>query len=115
MLKAVENVLQGRSRSLCLVADDSVYLPLLVAKLLEAPHVISSFPGPKENGLQYMQAAVSANNLSPNCIKAVGKGVKKLTMHGTNQKKVDLLIAEPFYFGQDGMLPWQNLRFGIFH
>ncbi|XP_050871425.1 protein arginine N-methyltransferase 1.6 [Lathyrus oleraceus] len=111
MLKAVENVLQGRSHSLCLVADDSVYLPLLVARLSEAPHIISSFPGLKERGLRYLQAAARANNLSPNCIKVVEKGVKKLTMHDTNQKKVDLLIAEPFYFGQDGMLPWQNLRF----
>ncbi|KAG4378969.1 hypothetical protein GLYMA_17G141300v4 [Glycine max] len=24
---------------------------------------------------------------------------------------VDLLLAEPFYVGHDGMLPWQNLRF----
>lgn len=111
MLKAVESVLQGRRPSLCLVADDSVFLPLLVAKLSEASHVISSFPRLKENGLQYLRAAPRANNISPNCIEVVEKGVKKLTMQDTNQKKVDLLIAEPFYFGHDSMLPWQNLRF----
>ncbi|GAU24492.1 hypothetical protein TSUD_156040 [Trifolium subterraneum] len=110
MLKAVKSVLQGRGNLLCLVADDSVYLPLLVAKLSKAPYVIS-FSRLKEKGLQYLQAAVRANNLSPDCIKTVEKGVKQLTMHDTNQKKVDLLIAEPFYFGHDGMLPWQNLRF----
>ncbi|XP_045790454.1 protein arginine N-methyltransferase 1.6 [Trifolium pratense] len=111
MLKAVKSVLQGRGNLLCLVADDSVYLPLLVAKFSEAPHVISSFSRLKEKGLQYLQAAARANNLPPNCIKTVEKGLKQLTMHDTNQKKVDLLIAEPFYFGHDGMLPWQNLRF----
>ncbi|XP_073219808.1 protein arginine N-methyltransferase 1.6 [Cicer arietinum] len=111
MLKALKSVLQGRRHLLCVVADDSVFLPLLVAKLSEAPHVISSFPGLKERGFQYLQAAARANNLSPDCIKAVEKGVKQLTMHDTNEKQVDLLIAEPFYFGHDGMLPWQNLRF----
>ncbi|WJX20573.1 Protein arginine N-methyltransferase 7 [Trifolium repens] len=92
-------------------ADDSVYLPLLVAKLSEAQNVISSFSRLKEKSLQYLQAAARANNLPPNCIKTVEIGAKQLTMHDTNQKKVDLLIAEPFYFGHDGMLPWQNLRF----
>ncbi|MCH88867.1 protein arginine N-methyltransferase 1.6-like, partial [Trifolium medium] len=88
MLKAVKSALQGRGHSLCLVADDSVYLPLLVAKLSEAPHVISSFSRLKEKGLQYLQAAARANNLPPNCIKTIEKGVKQLTMHDTNQKKV---------------------------
>jgi hypothetical protein len=72
-----------------LVADDSVYLPLLVAKLSEAPNVISSFSRLKEKSRQYLQAAVRANNLPPNCIKTVEKGVKQLTMHDTNQKKVE--------------------------
>ncbi|KAJ1390116.1 S-adenosyl-L-methionine-dependent methyltransferase [Sesbania bispinosa] len=111
MLKALESVLQGRDCSLCMVADDSVFLPLLVAHLSETPHIISLLPGLKERGLQYLQAAAQANRLSPNCIEVLEKRVKQLTMHDTNQKKVDLLIAEPFYFGHDGMLPWQNLRF----
>ncbi|KAK7330757.1 hypothetical protein VNO77_24956 [Canavalia gladiata] len=111
MLKAVQSVLQGRVRPLCLVADDSVFLPLLVSQLLEATHVMSLLPGLKERGLKYLQAAAHANGLSPNCVEVLEKRVKQLTMHDTHQKKVDLLIAEPFYVGHDGMLPWQNLRF----
>ncbi|XP_061341078.1 protein arginine N-methyltransferase 1.6 isoform X2 [Gastrolobium bilobum] len=111
MLKAIESGLQGRGRSLCLVADDSIFLPLLMANLSEAPHVISLLPGLKERGLHYLQAAACANRLSPNCIEVLEKRVKQLTMHDTHQKKVDLLIAEPFYLGHDSMLPWQNLRF----
>ncbi|XP_057415264.1 protein arginine N-methyltransferase 1.6 isoform X2 [Lotus japonicus] len=111
MLKTVESVLQGRGDSLCMVADDSVFLPLLVAQLSEAPHIISLLPGLKERGLQYLQAAANANHLPPNCIEILGKRVKQLTTQDTHQKKVDLLIAEPFYLGHDGMLPWQNLRF----
>ncbi|RDX72827.1 Protein arginine N-methyltransferase 1.6 [Mucuna pruriens] len=107
MLKAVQST--GRGRPLCLVADDSVFLPLLVAQLSEA-HVMSVLPGLKERGLQYLQTAAYANGLSRNCIEVLEKGVKQLTMHDMHQKKVDLLIAEPFYVGHDGMLPWQNLR-----
>ncbi|KAH1133011.1 hypothetical protein AAZX31_05G057000 [Glycine max] len=111
MLKAVQSMLQGRDHPLCLVADDSVFLPLLVAQLSEASHVMSLLPGLKERGLQYLQAAAHANGLSRNCIEVLEKRVKQLTMHDIHQKKVDLLIAEPFYVGHDGMLPWQNLRF----
>ncbi|XP_027336052.1 protein arginine N-methyltransferase 1.6 isoform X2 [Abrus precatorius] len=111
MSKAVQSVLQGRGHTLCLVADDSVFLPLLVARLSEAPHVMSLLPGLKESGLQYLHTATNANGLSPNCIEVLEKRVKQLSMHDTHQKKVDLLIAEPFYVGHEGVLPWQNLRF----
>ncbi|KAL2321576.1 hypothetical protein Fmac_025955 [Flemingia macrophylla] len=111
MLKALQSKLQGRDRRLCLVADDSVFLPLLVAQFPEAPHVMSLLPGLKERGLKYLQAAAHANGLSHKCIEVLEKGVKQLTMHDLHQKKVDLLMAEPFYVGHDSMLPWQNLRF----
>jgi hypothetical protein len=32
-----------------------------------------SFPGLKERGIRYLQAAARANNLPPDCIKAVEK------------------------------------------
>ncbi|KAL9276779.1 hypothetical protein ACSQ67_025684 [Phaseolus vulgaris] len=108
MLKAVQSM--GKDRLLCLVVDDSVVLPLLVAKLSEAS-VMSLFPGLRERGLQYLQAVAHANGLSHSCIEVLEKSVQQLNMHDIHQKKVDLLIAEPFYVGHDGMLPWQNLRF----
>ncbi|KAK7327202.1 hypothetical protein VNO80_31567 [Phaseolus coccineus] len=108
MLKAVQSM--GKDRLLCLVVDDSVVLPLLVAKLSEAS-IMSLFPGLRERGLQYLQAVAHANGLSHSCIEVLEKSVQQLNMHDIHQKKVDLLIAEPFYVGHDGMLPWQNLRF----
>ncbi|XP_047179245.1 protein arginine N-methyltransferase 1.6 isoform X2 [Vigna umbellata] len=108
MLKAVQSM--GKDRLLCLVVDDSVFLPLLVAKLSEAS-VMSLLPGLRERGLQYLQAVAHANGLSHSCIEVLEKNVQQLNMHDIHQKKVDLLIAEPFYVGHDGMLPWQNLRF----
>ncbi|XP_017437068.1 protein arginine N-methyltransferase 1.6 isoform X4 [Vigna angularis] len=108
MLKAVQSM--GKDRLLCLVVDDSAFLPLLVAKLSEAS-VMSLLPGLRERGLQYLQAVAHANGLSHSCIEVLEKNVQQLNMHDIHQKKVDLLIAEPFYVGHDGMLPWQNLRF----
>ncbi|XP_052735163.1 protein arginine N-methyltransferase 1.6 isoform X3 [Vigna angularis] len=58
MLKAVQSM--GKDRLLCLVVDDSAFLPLLVAKLSEAS-VMSLLPGLRERGLQYLQAVAHAN------------------------------------------------------
>ncbi|MED6210293.1 Protein arginine N-methyltransferase 7 [Stylosanthes scabra] len=111
MWKAVESALEGKSRPLCLITDDSVFLPLLVAHLAEESHVISLLPGLMDRGSQYLQAVAQANHISPDRIEVLGKRVKQLTINDTHEKKVVLLIAEPFYLGLDGMLPWQNLRF----
>lgn len=81
--------LQGRDCSLCLVADDSVFLPLLVAHLSETSHVISLFPGLGRKGLQYLQAVSQVNGLSRDRIEVLEKRVKYLTVHDTHQKKVE--------------------------
>ncbi|KAM5572882.1 hypothetical protein ABKV19_012770 [Rosa sericea] len=111
MFNAISNALQGRVDPLCIVADDSVFLTLLIAHLSKTSHVISFFPGLQDKGLQYLQAVASANNFSVDRVEYIKKKKTKLTVHDTHQRKVDLLIAEPFYYGTDSMLPWQNLRF----
>ncbi|KAE8055902.1 hypothetical protein FH972_012713 [Carpinus fangiana] len=111
MLKSMRNALQERVNSLCIVADDSLFLTLLVAHLSRTSHVISLFPGLRDKGAQYLQAVADANGFSMDRVEVLEKRKTRLTMHDTHQKKVDLLIGEPFYYGNDGMLPWQNLRF----
>lgn len=111
MFQAIRNVLQERVDALCIVADDSVFLTLLVAHLSKTSHVISLFPGLREKGAQYLQAVADANGFSMDRVEVLEKRKTCLTMHDTHQKEVDLLIGEPFYYGNDGMLPWQNLRF----
>ncbi|KAH0974015.1 hypothetical protein GBA52_015914 [Prunus armeniaca] len=96
---------------LCIVADDSIFLTLLVAHLSKTSHVMSFFPGLQDKGFQYLQAVANSNGFSIDRVEFLNKRKTKLTMHDTHQKKVDLLIGEPFYYGMDGMLPWQNLRF----
>ncbi|CAK7356390.1 unnamed protein product [Dovyalis caffra] len=108
MLMALRNL--ERVHSLCVVADDSVFLSLLVTHLSKTSDVISLFPGLQERGAQYLQAVADANGFTADRIEVFQKK-KYLTLDDTKQKKVDLLIGEPYYYGNDGMLPWQSLRF----
>ncbi|KAF5729852.1 protein arginine N-methyltransferase 1.6-like [Tripterygium wilfordii] len=111
MLEAVRNALQERVNPLCLVADDSIFLALLVAQLSKSSHVIACFPGLRDMGAQYLRIISDANGVSEDGIEVRDKGKRYLTLDDTHQKKVDLFIGEPYYHGNDGMLPWQNLRF----
>ncbi|XP_057978253.1 protein arginine N-methyltransferase 1.6 isoform X2 [Malania oleifera] len=107
---AIQNALLGKAPSLCVVADDSLFLPILIAHLSKSAHVISLSPGLPEKASQYFQAVADANGYSMDQVKVLGRR-KCLTLQDTHQKKVDLLIGEPFYCGNEGMLPWQNLQF----
>ncbi|CAN1185903.1 Protein arginine N-methyltransferase 1.6 [Linum perenne] len=112
MSKAVENALEGRVEPLCIVADDSVFLTLLAARLSETSRVVSLFPGLRDKGAQYLETVAKENGIAAaaNRIEVVNDK-KNIALHCTNQKKVDLLLGEPYYHGNEGMLPWQNLRF----
>lgn len=111
MLMAARYALQGKTSPLCIVADDSLFLTVLMACLSKSSHVISLFPGLHEKGLQYLQAVADANGFSMNRVEVVGRRKTYMTLDDTDHRKVDLLVGEPFYYGNDGMLPWQNLRF----
>nr|QEG03054.1 arginine N-methyltransferase 7 isoform X1 [Cymbidium ensifolium] len=110
-LIAVKNALQRlRVSPLCVVADDSILLTILAASLSETSKVISSFHGFQGKGCAYVQAASVANGFSMDRIHILNKSISSLQSDDTPWK-VDLFLAEPFYHGNEGMLPWQNLRF----
>ncbi|KAJ0047970.1 hypothetical protein Pint_15875 [Pistacia integerrima] len=116
MFTAIRNALQRRVQPLCIIADDSVFLTICVAHLSKTADVLSLFPGLRDKGAQYLEAVSDANGFSMDRMKVLQKRKTYLTLDDTHQKKlfclqVDLLIAEPYYYGNDGMLPWQNLRF----
>ncbi|KAG4206416.1 hypothetical protein ERO13_A03G008400v2 [Gossypium hirsutum] len=111
VLAAVRNALQGRVNPLCVVVDDSIFLTLLAANLSKTSHVLSLFPGLREKGAQYLENVVKANSFSMDRVEVREKRKPCLTLHDTHGKKVDMLIGEPYYYANEGMLPWQNLRF----
>ncbi|CAN1185906.1 Protein arginine N-methyltransferase 7 [Linum perenne] len=89
MSKAVENALEGRVEPLCIVADDSVFLTLLAARLSEASRVVSLFPGLRDKGAQYLETVAKENGIdaAANRIEVVNDK-KNIALHCTNQKKV---------------------------
>ena len=72
----------------CIVADDSVFLALVVSSLLPSSKVIAMFPGLRDKGFNYLRAVVDANNLSMDRINVIGKKASSLTMNDLKHKKV---------------------------
>lgn len=81
--------LEGKSSPLCIVADDSVFLTILIACLTSSTssHVISMFPGLREKGHMYLQAVADANGFSMDRVEVIGRKTC-LTLDDTNQRKV---------------------------
>jgi len=77
-----------RSSPTCIVADDSVFLALVVSSLLPSSKVIAMFPGLRDKGFNYLRAVVDANNLSMDRINVIGKKASSLTMNDLKHKKV---------------------------
>lgn len=77
--------LEARVCHLCIVADDSIYFTLLVLHLSKS-HVISLFPGLRDDGAHYIKAVAKANGFADDRVEVLKK--KCLTLHDTHQKKV---------------------------
>ncbi|MQM09764.1 hypothetical protein Taro_042640 [Colocasia esculenta] len=110
-LTAARNALHGKSCPVCLVADDSVFLTIAAACLSEDSLVVSMFPGLQDMGAAFLKAIADSNNIQMDRIRILGKRATSLISENLSGRKVDLLVAEPFYSGSEGMLPWQSLRF----
>ncbi|KAG6427752.1 hypothetical protein SASPL_111999 [Salvia splendens] len=120
MLNAIKNAAHAISWKLpihqkvdpvCLVADDSIFLAVSVAHLSKTSQVMPLFPGLGNKGMQYLQKASIANSFTMDRIEFVRRKELLSSLQGSPHRKIDLFIAEPFYYGNDNVLPWQNLRF----
>ncbi|CAI9095814.1 OLC1v1031836C1 [Oldenlandia corymbosa var. corymbosa] len=111
MLNAIKNSLQQKVAPMCMVVDDSLFLPVAVANLYKSSHVIALFPGLRQKGAHHLQAIASANSYTVDHIEVPQTRKQQLTLQDTHQRRIDLLLGEPFYYGTENMLPWQNLRF----
>ncbi|XP_047948609.1 protein arginine N-methyltransferase 1.6 isoform X1 [Salvia hispanica] len=111
MLNAIKNAIHQKVDPLCLVADDSIFLAVAVAHLSKTSQVMPLFPGLGNKGMQYLQKASIANSYSMDRIEFLRRKELLSSLQGSPHRKIDLFIAEPFYYGNDNVLPWQNLRF----
>ncbi|XP_057787065.1 protein arginine N-methyltransferase 1.6 isoform X2 [Salvia miltiorrhiza] len=111
MLNVVKKALHQKVGPLCLVADDSIFLAVAVAHLSKTSQVMPLFPGLGKKGMQYLQKASVSNSYTMDRIEFLKKKDLLSSLQGSLQRKIDLFIAEPFYYGNDNVLPWQNLRF----
>lgn len=109
--------LQRRAPSLCIVADDSIFLALLVARLTQESHVMAFFPGLRDKGARYLQAVADANGFTMDRVEVLEKRSTSLSMRETHQKKVSITSSlytmseiNLFYFrNQKAELPLQEL------
>ncbi|XP_010322902.1 protein arginine N-methyltransferase 1.6 isoform X5 [Solanum lycopersicum] len=109
-LELEQSEMKQKTPSLCVVVDDSIFLAVALAHLAKGSHVLSLFPGLQEKGALYLQAVATANGYSKDHVE-VQKMSELLTSQSSQEKQIDLLVGEPFYYGNNSVLPWQNLRF----
>ncbi|MCD7467435.1 Protein arginine N-methyltransferase 7 [Datura stramonium] len=109
MLKAIKNAMKQKMPSLCVVVDDSIFLAVALAHLTKGSHVLSLFPGFQEKGAHYLQAVAASNGYSKDHIEV--QKMSELLTSQNSKRKIDLIVGEPFYYGNNSVLPWQNLRF----
>ncbi|XP_019223925.1 PREDICTED: protein arginine N-methyltransferase 1.6 [Nicotiana attenuata] len=109
MLNAIKNAVKQKMPSLCVVVDDSLFLAVALTHLAKGSHVLSLFPGFQEKGAEYLQAVAASNGYSKDHVEV--QKMSELLTSQSSRRKVDLIVGEPFYYGNNSVLPWQNLRF----
>nr|XP_003223006.1 PREDICTED: protein arginine N-methyltransferase 7 [Anolis carolinensis]XP_016850259.1 PREDICTED: protein arginine N-methyltransferase 7 [Anolis carolinensis] len=102
-LQALQKVL--KPNSICLSVSDGSLLPVL-AHHLGAEEVFTLETSSVSHSL--MQKIFKANHLE-NKIKIIEKNPESLTSSDLGDKKVSVLIGEPFF--STSLLPWHNLYF----
>ncbi|KAG2239058.1 hypothetical protein Bca52824_089918 [Brassica carinata] len=109
IFEATRNALQGKSHAQCLVIDDSLLLPFVALHISNGSRIISLSPGLQDNAARYLEAIADSNGFSKDRLEYFREGKAKLME--AYPSKIDLLIGEPYYYGLESGLPWQNLRF----
>ncbi|KAL0727736.1 hypothetical protein Bca4012_023829 [Brassica carinata] len=99
----------GKSHAQCLVIDDSLLLPFVALHISNGSRIISLSPGLQDNAARYLEAIADSNGFSKDRLEYFREGKAKLME--AYPSKIDLLIGEPYYYGLESGLPWQNLRF----
>lgn len=95
---------------MCVVVDDSLLMTMASASVNASVQVISLFPG-RAVGQEYVDEVTSTMRRNVGGIKVMNKKATSLTEEDLGGRKIDVLMAEPYYTSCSRMLPWRNLRF----
>ncbi|XP_024378297.1 protein arginine N-methyltransferase 7 [Physcomitrium patens] len=107
---AVEIALRCLKTSLCVVVDDSLLVTMMAASVRANVQVVAMFPG-SAVGQEYVDDISRTLGQNVANIKVMNKIATPLSLEVLGVRKIDLLMAEPYYTSCSRMLPWRLLRF----
>ncbi|KAG2394478.1 Protein arginine N-methyltransferase [Vigna angularis] len=110
MLKAVQSMVSYSNSFLCHMIEPFTYRLLCLLPMQMVCHIVALKTVLRDLMMNICQNRASTHNIVRQQVRDIAT-VLPLSALSPKNKEVDLLIAEPFYVGHDGMLPWQNLRF----
>lgn len=102
--------LRCQESPLCVVVDDSLLVTMASASVKASVQVIAMFPG-RAVGQEYVDEVTSTMGRNVGGVKVMNKKATSLTKEDLGGRKIDVLMAEPYYTSCSRMLPWRNLRF----
>ncbi|CAM6084067.1 unnamed protein product [Calypogeia fissa] len=108
--EAIIKALLAKSSPVCLIVDDSVLCALTVALAQPNAHIVALLPGLQQGG-SIMKALAETNGLNSDRFQVIGKKAAHLKVEDLGSRKVDVLVAEPYFKAYEDLLPWRNLRF----
>eukprot|EP00897_Mesotaenium_endlicherianum_P004175 jgi/Mesen1/3786/ME000206S02968 len=137
LTQAVQRAVGRKFSPHCLVADDSLLLSLLASKANSTARVTVMLPGgvppgaltlarPAEgpggsaalSGSEHGELALASLAASEDAppggherLVLLGKRAEDLTSSDLLNRKLDAVLAEPYYVGCESRLPWHTLRF----
>lgn len=107
---AAETALRCQKSSLCVVLDDSLLMAMVSASVDASVQVMAMFPG-RAVGQGYVDDLSRRMGKNVGGIKVMNKKATFLTPEDLGDRKIDVLMAEPYYTSCSRMLPWRSLRF----
>ncbi|KAG0578071.1 hypothetical protein M758_5G196600 [Ceratodon purpureus] len=107
---AAETALRCQKSSVCVVLDDSLLMTMASASADASVQVIAMFPG-RAVGQEYVDDLSRTMGPNVGSINVMNEKATSLTPENLGGRKVDVLMAEPYYTSSSKMLPWRSLRF----
>uniref|UniRef100_A0A0E0L6T0 Protein arginine N-methyltransferase domain-containing protein n=1 Tax=Oryza punctata TaxID=4537 RepID=A0A0E0L6T0_ORYPU len=88
LINTIRYALTVKPSPTCVVADDSLFLALLISSTSPTSKVIAMYPGLRDKGATYLRSVADANNFSIDQIQVIDKRASSLTADDLKHKKL---------------------------